>query len=231
MISIIIPTYNKPDMLRDCLDSLLQHVSNAEIIVVDNGKDGLLNCLTRDITYIRFPDNRGFAHACNVGAKIATNDFLLFLNNDTLVHDDFVRPMLDAFDVGVGAVGSRLLYENGDIQHAGIEFIRDLEGNLQGANLRVERPAGYVSAVTGACMAVRKNAFWEASGFDEKYWNGNEDVDLCLKLRRNNWKIYYEPRSTVTHLESQSGPERWKRVHENVERLNRKWKQYILSPQ
>lgn len=225
MISVIIPTFNKPTLLEDCLKSLFTYApKNIEVIIVDNGsKDILLSNLLEEVIYLKFPKNIGFAAACNAGAKVASKDFLLFLNNDTIAKNDFITPMLKAFSIGTGVVGSKLTYPNGEIQHAGIEFIKTADGVLEGQNIRVERPAGYVGAVTGACMAVRKFVFNEAGGFDEEYWNGNEDVDFCLKAQRNNWRIYYEPLSTLVHLESQSGPERWSNVHKNVEILNRKW--------
>lgn len=223
-ISIVIPTYNNTSLLENCIESLLSHVC-AEIIVVDNGsKEQSLKVFSQNITYVRFPNNTGFAYACNIGARIASNDIVLFLNNDTIVFDNFVPRVLDAFKPGIGMVGAKLLYADGTIQHAGISFWVDDDGKLQGRNDKYDRSAGEVVAVTGACMAVRKHAFFSSGGFDESYWNGNEDVDLCLTMRRDGWKIHYDPLFVVTHLESQSGPERWRLVSENVDRLTQKWK-------
>lgn len=175
------------------------------------------------VTYVRLPENTGFAHACNIGARVASHNFYLFLNNDTIANDDFVSPMIESFKPRVGAVGSKLLFPNGEIQHAGVDVSLTASGLLEGFEYRNEREAGPVHAVTGACMAVRKNAFWSAGGFDEGYWNGNEDIDLCLALRRDDWIVYYQPKSTLVHLVSQSGPERWSRVNQNVARFNEKW--------
>lgn len=224
MISIIIPTYNNVQLLEDCLSSLKKYVSVEEIIIVDNGsKEYSIKTILDNLIYVRFPENTGFSHACNTGAKIASGNYYLFLNNDTIASSDFVSPMIESFTTGVGAVGGKLLFPNGDIQHAGVDLMFDHSGQLHGVEYRQERAAGFVTAVTGACMAVRKSAFWEAGGFDEKYWNGNEDVDLCMTLHKNNWKTYYEPRSVLTHLVSQSGPERFSKVKDNVELFNQKW--------
>lgn len=224
MTSIVIPTYNNVQLLEDCLASLKKHVSVEEIIVVDNGsREHSMKVFSNDIIYVRLPSNTGFAHACNVGAEIASSPYILFLNNDTIAHNDFVTPMIKSFQIGTGAVGSKLLFPDGSIQHAGVDFVYDQDGKLHGIEYREERPEGEVPAVTGACMMVRASAFWEARGFDERYWNGNEDVDLCLALKRNNWAIRYQPNSVVTHLVSQSGDERWAKVNENVDLLNLKW--------
>lgn len=223
-ISIIIPTYNNVQLLEDCLFSLNKHVSVKEIIIVDNGSNEIsLPLLNQDVVYLRVPANRGFSAACNLGAKIASTNNYLFLNNDTICKDDFVTPMLKALKTGVGVVGCKLVFPDGSIQHAGVGLAMDQYEKLHGYEIREERPSGFVGAVTGACMLVRGNAFRDVGGFDEGYWNGNEDVDLCMKMQKSNWKVYYEADSVVTHLLSQSGPERFSKVHRNVERFNQKW--------
>lgn len=222
-VSIVIPTYNNVHLIENCLESLFKHVT-AEIIVVDNGsRDKSLKTFSEPVVYLKLPENTGFAHACNLGAKIAQNEFILFLNNDTIIHNNFVSTMMDAFRNGVGIVGGKLLYPDTTIQHSGIEIDIDSNGKLQGRNTKENMPSREVVAVTGALMAIRKNAFFDAGGFDETYWNGNEDVDLCLKMRMDGWKVYYESSIVVTHIESQSGPERWSAVDRNVDRLTEKW--------
>lgn len=72
-------------------------------------------------------------------------------------------------------------------------------------------------------MAVHRNCWDQLGGFDESFWNGYEDVDLCIRASRGGWSIRYEPDAVVTHHESASGPERWSRVRENIALLNDKW--------
>lgn len=225
MISVIIPTYNRYDLLENCLSSIRAHCSKSiEIIVVDNGSKNIsLTTIMSDCIYLKLKNNLGFAKACNLGAKIAAEDFLLFLNNDTIADNDFITPMLEAFTTDVGVVGSMLLYPDGSIQHSGIDLYKDANGDLQGLNLKSHESSSRPKAVTGACMAVRKKAFVEVGGFDENYWNGNEDVDLCMKMKYNYWSVRYEPKSRLTHLESQSGPERFRMVNHNVAYFNQKW--------
>jgi GT2 family glycosyltransferase len=83
-----------------------------------------------------------------------------------------------------------------------------------------------VDAVTGACLAIRRTDFEMLGGFDECYWNGYEDVDLCLTARAYGGTVVYEPASVVIHHESQSGPERWTGVAANVARLRDKWEHH-----
>ena len=221
--SIVILTYNSVDLTEDCLRSLLEHV-DAEVIVVDNNsKDYPPKLFDDQVIYLRFCENLGFSRACNMGAKISSGDVIIFLNNDTIIKDDFVTPILNVFaHDNAGIVGSKLLYENGDIQHAGIDFeIKD--GNLEGRNIHEDMPFGEVAAVTGACLSIRRDLFFSLNGFDEAYWVGNEDSDLCFKAREANERVIYQPLSVLTHLESRSGAARWVAVTENVRILTERW--------
>jgi GT2 family glycosyltransferase len=201
----------------------LEHV-DAEVIVVDNGsKEYSTKVFNDKIIYLRFCENLGFSRACNMGAKVSSGDIIIFLNNDTIISNDFVTPILNVFahdDAGI--VGSKLFYENGDIQHAGIDFeIRD--GNLEGRNIHEDMPFGEVAAVTGACLAIKRDLFFSLNGFDEAYWVGNEDSDLCFRAREAGERVVYQPLSVLTHLESCSGSARWVAVTENVRILTERW--------
>src|SRR5262249_19929078 len=84
-------------------------------------------------------------------------------------------------------------------------------------------------ALTAACLLVRKPAFDDVGGFDEGYWNGNEDVDLCFKFQKRGWKLVYQPQSVVIHHESKSGPERYRKAEANGARLQERWHGQIAA--
>jgi GT2 family glycosyltransferase/lipopolysaccharide biosynthesis regulator YciM len=240
--SIIIPHYNRCELLKKCIASIQECTPSGkyEIIVVDNGstdtsvellkgyeRAGLVKCIFN-------PGNLGFAVGCNQGAGAAQGKYLLFLNNDTEVQSGWFESLITVAecDETIGVVGSKLLFPEGRIQHAGVIIVEAVgrdpllgthafyraPGNLPEANKRM-----VYQAVTAACMLVRKKAFQAVGGFDEKYWNGYEDVDFCLRLQEVGWITVYEPASSVIHHESQSGPERFKKSHKNIKRFHEKW--------
>jgi GT2 family glycosyltransferase len=125
-----------------------------------------------------------------------------------------------------------LLFPDGSLQHAGVAIVDDqVHGFFEGrhrwygdpSDLPDANVAGVVQAVTAAAMLVRRTAFDEVGGFDEGYWNGNEDLDLCFKLAAAGWTTVYQPASCVVHHESVSGPERWRKCTENMNRLRARW--------
>lgn len=220
--SIVILTIDQYRLTSDCIVSIRKHNKNVEIILIDNGSDRRAAQLNVD-QYHSFGKNLGFSHPCNLGAEFAQSEKVIFLNNDTVVTKNWLEPMLSALDKeNTEVVGSKLLYPNGSIQHAGI-YLKEVDGKLEGFHWHSEKPAGYVPAVTGACFAVRRNAFLANGGFDEEYWVGNEDVDYCLRINAMGRKVYYEPDSVVFHFESQSGERRWQKVTENVRLLTDRW--------
>jgi len=243
-VSIIIPVFDRADLTRQCLASIRRHTADMdyEIIVVDNGStDGTTGEL-RDlhdegrIRGIFNGRNHGFAAACNQGAETARHPYLLFLNNDTEVSPGWLQPLVATLDLDdkVSAAGSKLLYPDGTIQHAGAALLRrQLPGGevLDVAHLCLRKPADFAPAnqpqlmrcLTAACLLVRRSAFDDVSGFDQGYWNGLEDVDLCLKLERAGRLLVYRPESVVVHYEAQSGEERWAKTRENVDLLNTRW--------
>jgi hypothetical protein len=154
---------------------------------------------------------------------------LLFLNNDTVPLPGWLAPLIAELDVDptVAVVGSKLLFADGTIQHAGVIFERErpipyhafyrAAATLPAANSRRE-----LQCVTGACMAVRRSVFETIGGFDEGYQNGYEDVDFCLKVRERGGLVIYQPQSTLYHLESQTTG---RKAHDqaNGERLMQRW--------
>jgi GT2 family glycosyltransferase/tetratricopeptide (TPR) repeat protein len=234
-VSIVIPVFNKAALTKQCLTKLAEVTTNCEyeVIVVDNHSTDdtpeFLAGLGGDIQVIRNEDNLGFAKACNQGARAARGKHLLFLNNDTIPLKNWLAPLTEELERNSRAavVGSKLLYENGTIQHAGVAFSRvwftpyhvysGFPADAPCVNSRRE-----FQSVTAACMLVRREVFEAVGGFDEGYRNGFEDVDLCLKIREQGWQVIYRPDSVLYHLESQT-PGRKAHDRENAKRLIERW--------
>lgn len=240
-ISIIIPTYGGASFTRSCLESLHRHTAGAsiEILLVDDASSdadtlAFLDEISNDdrIRLFRQEANGGFSKACNRGIAEARAPLVLLLNNDTEVLDGWLTPLLKAFeDPKVGAAGSLLLYpEQVVIQHAGIELRREGStlkpfhiGQYQRASFaRWCQEDRLVQAVTGACLAFRKNALPGGTFLDEDFRNGYEDVDLCLRLREAGWSIRYCGHSMVVHHESVT-INRFRGEDANLRIFQRKW--------
>ncbi|MBX3369559.1 MAG: glycosyltransferase [Nitrospira sp.] len=233
--SIIIPVWNNLALTTQCLTALAEvtHGVSYEVIVVDNHSTddtpAFLAGLGGDVKIITNNDNLGFAKACNQGAQAAKGEYLVFLNNDTIPQAGWLSALVEEVKAhsDVAVVGSKLLYEDGTIQHAGVAFSREF---LMPYHMYPGVPADapFVSrrrelqCVTAACMLIRRQVFAQVGGFDEGYKNGFEDVDLCLKVGEKNWKIVYQPQSTVIHLESRT-PGRKAHEEENTIRFRERW--------
>ncbi len=243
-VSVVIPVFNKLELTRICIESILKHGAQAsfEIIIVDNGStDGTSKWLKKqaadgNLKAILNEKNLGFSRGCNVGAEASSGRYILFLNNDMAVSPHWLDPMVTILDndPAVGITGAKLLFPDTTIQHAGVSLVQyedPQRKGLAGMHLEYKKPsstpganqAQYMQIVTGAALMVRQEIFFELAGFSTEFWNGNEDVDLCLRAGEAGWKVVYQPESVITHFESQSGPERWSRVGENVKLFNKKW--------
>jgi GT2 family glycosyltransferase len=220
-VSIVIPFKDRVHLLRTCLRGLRRGHYRPEILLLDNGSTcrHTLGFLRRGQALGRFkvvacPGPFNFARICNHGARQATGDFLLFLNNDVAVLDpDWLEQLLRLGNCpGVGAVGATLLYPDRTLQHAGIYPTSD----GQWSHVYRGQPARYpgdhgelmfartVPAVTGACFLIRRDLFKAISGFDERYPLTHNDVDLCRRLRERGLKIAVSPRARLWHFESLS---------------------------
>jgi GT2 family glycosyltransferase len=249
-VSIIIPSYNNTPHIWRCLDSIYRDTADVsfEVVIVDNASNqgtrdylsGAVRTFPR-LNLINNAVNLGFARACNQGSRAARGKHLLFLNNDTEVQPGWLPPLVEVMeaDAKVGAVGAKLLFPNGTVQHAGVIIINhqmtDTPLTATHIGLRGRPDAPQVNerracqAVTAACILIRRGAFFQAGGFDEGYWNGFEDVDLNFKLGENGWLRIYEPRCVVIHHEMQSGPERTVRFNQNLQRLSDRWVGRIVA--
>jgi glycosyltransferase involved in cell wall biosynthesis len=232
-VSVVIPTFNNLALTRKCLDTLFATTcANCEIIVVDNAStDGSLEFLrerecARQLRLISNSRNEGFARACNQGAQAARSPLLLFLNNDTETTTGWLDALVAAVQLpGVGVAGAKLLYADDTVQHAGIGFIggvpdhpyRHAPADAAEANQFRE-----LDMVTGACLLIQRELFIQLAGFDETYRNGVEDIDLCLRARAAGWKVAYEPKAVVYHLEGQSAG-RFNHVSDNLRIFFERW--------
>lgn len=240
LCSIVVPVWNRLDLTQRCLVALgrAQTRVSFEVIVVDNGStDGtwaFLEAAGDQLRLLRNGVNLGFSRACNQGARAARGRFVVFLNNDTEPREGWLDALVETAegDPRVGVVGSRLLYPDGRVQHAGVvlsrrglvpyNLYRGAEGTLPEAQQYRE-----LRAVSGACMLVRRDAFHQVGGFDEGFRNGFEDVDLCLKIHVGGSRILVDPRSEVVHMEGQTEG-RSDAEESNLERFRARWSERVF---
>ncbi|MEY3658227.1 MAG: hypothetical protein RL425_988 [Pseudomonadota bacterium] len=221
-VTVIIPTRNRVDLLRTCLEGVAStDYPRLDVIVVDNGSDDpeTLNYLAAmersHIRVMRHPGPFNYSTINNRAARAAKGQLLCLLNNDIeVISPDWLSIMaMQAVREDVGAVGAQLLYPDGRIQHAGVVIG---VGNAAGHAHRFVRPReeGYfrrhmlpqfTSAVTGACLLVDRDRFLAVGGLDERNFAvAYNDVDLCLRLNERGWQSLYEPRAVLIHHESVS---------------------------
>lgn len=221
-ISVIVPTRNRHDLLRTCIAGLIRtDYPDMEVIVIDNGSDDPATLAYLDSLaaprhrVLRAPGPFNFSTLNNRAVQEAKGELLCLLNNDIeVIEPDWLRIMAhQALRPEVGAVGARLLYPDGRIQHAGV--VLGVGGGAAHAH-RLLRPdqEGYfrrhalphfVSAVTAACLVVKRACFEAVGGLDEaNFAVAFNDVDLCMRLGQRGWKSLYEPRATLVHHESVS---------------------------
>jgi O-antigen biosynthesis protein len=231
-VSIIVCTRDRVDLLRPCLlsvlDSMVHYPGHYEILLVDNDSieqetlqyfAGLSNL--PQIRLIKFRCRFNWSAINNKAAAEATGEVLIFLNNDTLVlaKDWCAELVANAIREDVGAVGARLLYADGTIQHGGV--VLGVEG-VAGHESVGETPefGGYfgrshllrsTAAVTGACLATRRVLFEQLDGgFDALNLKiAFNDVDYCVRVRNAGYRIVYNPFATLYHLESRSRGRDW----------------------
>lgn len=221
-VSVIVPTRNRVDLLSKCLNGIAAtRYCNIEVIVVDNDSDDpetLKFLESLDPTFYRvlhYPGTFNYSAINNRAVEIAEGRLLCLLNNDIeVIEPNWLATMAaQAVREDVGAVGARLLYPNGRIQHAGVTIGM---GNAAGHAHRLlyPREKGYfqrhslpqfTSAVTAACLVVERERFTVVGGLDERNFAvAFNDVDLCMRLNRRGWQSFYEPRATLIHHESVS---------------------------
>jgi GT2 family glycosyltransferase len=224
LVTVIIPTRDKVELLKPCVDTLLESTiyTPFEVIIVDNGStDGsalaYLDQIASDrrVRVLSYPGAYNFSAINNFAVRESAGSYVCFLNNDTETVDGpwLTEMMRQAIRPEVAAVGAKLLYEDGTIQHAGVIVgIGDAAGhahrnlpNSEAGYFAQVHAAQFVTAVTGACLLVEKRKFVEVGGFDERDLAiAYNDIDLCLKLERAGWRNVYVPHAILIHHESKS---------------------------
>ena len=236
-ISIVIPVHGRAQLTRACLDALLcESAPDRELIVVDDASTDttpeLLASYGDSIRALRMDENVGYAQACNAGAAAAGGEALLFLNNDTEPQPGWLAALRAYAErhPATAAIGAKLLYPTGDVQHAGVVIGQDGYPHNLYAGLPAEHPAvnrsRRLQAVTGACILVDRAAFELAGGFDVGFLNSLEDVDLCLRLGEAGGEVHYCHEAVVTHMESVSRG-RLGRFERSVELYRERWRDRV----
>jgi O-antigen biosynthesis protein len=221
-VTVIVPTRNRHDLLQACLEGLAQtDYPDLEVIVVDNDSNDpatlafLASLDPAQHRVLRHPGPFNYSAINNRAVDEAKGRLLCLLNNDIeVIEANWLRAMAaQAMRDDVGAVGARLLYPDGRIQHAGVVLgigggaahaHRLLDPDEEGYFHRHALPQ-FVSAVTAACLVVKRERYLAVGGLDEKNFAvAFNDVDLCMRLNRRGWKSLYDPRATLIHHESVS---------------------------
>ena len=226
-LSVIIVSYNAKTYLENCLHSLYEHTKlrPLEVIVVDNAStDGSVAMLERrfpEVKTISSLDNIGFSGANNRAMREATGEFYLLLNSDAVVTPGAVDTMLRIIreKPDVGTLGPLLRNEDGSVQ---ISYGRMIDlhteamqrfltrGNTRGNALvrrfieRRSKKEAYPDWVSGACMMLRAEAVKQVGLFDDRFFMYSEEVDLCERIRREGYRVFYTPEAEVVHVGGKS---------------------------
>jgi glycosyltransferase involved in cell wall biosynthesis len=248
LVSVIVPTRDRTDLLACCADGVLTRTDYEplELIIVDNDSQApethqLLSRLAEDprVRIMQHPGDFNYAAINNRAVQEARGDIVVLLNNDVdVISSWWLEEMVShALRPEVGAVGAKLLYPDGRVQHAGVVL-----GVGHGAghffHLAPRDDAGYfgllaltrrVSAVTAACMALRRSIYLDVGGLDEDNFPvAFNDVDLCLRIGERGYSIVWTPHAELYHLESATrgadlGAEGSTRLERDAEQLRRRW--------
>lgn len=255
LVSILIPNYNHKAILKTCIDSLynVNTYKNFEIVIVENNSTEKeifdyyeeLKKLHDNIQVVTYKGEFNYSRINNFGMKYTKGDYVLLLNNDTEV----ISPTALSEMVGcilrpeVGAVGAKLLYEDDTVQHAGVvvgfsgyagHVNHGINKDDYGYMVRARINCNY-SAVTAACMMVKKSVFNQVGGFDEQFVVACNDVDLCLKICKEKYLIVYNAFALWHHYESKSrgyddaSQEKTWRFNKEVEKFQDKWKDVLIN--
>jgi GT2 family glycosyltransferase len=255
LVTAVIPTRDNLGMLRRCLTGLRERTSysHLEVVVVDNQSvEPETLAFLREVgaqpgvRVVRYDAPFNYSAINNLGARHARGDVLLLLNNDVeMIAAGWLEEMVShACRAEIGAVGALLYYPNDTIQHAGV--ILGLGTSGIAAHAHAYRPRGYVgriwrarlvqtmSALTAACLAMRRGVFEEVGGFDDHLSIAYNDIDLCLRIRERGYRNLWTPYAELYHHESASRgyentPAKRERLHREAEYMRRRWGRVLRS--
>lgn len=253
LVSVIIPNKDHIDDLDKCIRSLMRTTyDNFEIIVVENNseKNETFDYYKRaekefdKVTVVYWEHEFNYSAINNFGASYANGEYLLLLNNDTeVMNEDLFEEMLGyGMREDVGIVGARLYYEDDTVQHAGVVVgIGGVAGHVF-AGAQPNEPcymgrslcAQDYSAVTAACLMVRKEIFEKVDGLTEDFAVAFNDIDFCLKVRKLGKLIVYNPAAELHHYESKSRgyedtEEKIQRFNGEIQKFQKRWKRFLLE--
>jgi GT2 family glycosyltransferase len=252
-VSIVIPTRDGMDVLKSCIESLLKKTTYAkyEVIILDNGSEevetlNFLHELSLKPNFKILRDEGGFNYSRinNVAVKHSTGELVCLLNNDIeIINKNWLSEMVSiAIREEVGCVGAKLLYPDGTIQHAGV--ILGLGGYAAHSHRGVKgTDAGYfcraqvrqqLSAVTGACLLVRRTIYDLVGGLDEAFKVAYNDVDFCLRVQSLGYQNIYTPFAELIHHESRTrgedtGTKKMKRFDKEKKLLSERWSSQLKN--
>lgn len=252
VVSILIPNKDQKETLDQCLKSIEEHTDyeNYEIIIIENNSteketfEYYKQIRNPKIRVIEWKDEFNYSAINNYGVRNAKGEYLLFLNNDIeVIHSDWLREMLSNCQrEEVGAVGAKLYYPDNTVQHAGV--IVGIGGVAGSVFVGLKRGyTGYMhrasiqqnlSAVTAACMMVKKSVFEEVGGFEEKLKVAFNDIDFCLKIREKGYLIVYDPYVELYHYESKTRgaedtTEKIRRFQSEIEYMRSHWNSILKN--
>ncbi len=251
LVSILIPNKDQKDTLKKCLDSLFHKTAykNYEIIIIENNSvEEATFCYYKElekrpnVRVVTWESGFNYSAINNFGARYAKGEYLLFLNNDVeIIRADWMEELLgNCQRPEVGIVGARLYYPDDTIQHAGtiigiggiaghafLNMPRSRTGYLHKAALQMD-----LSAVTAACMMMKRPVFEKLGGFEEKLTVAFNDVDLCLRTQKAGYLIVYNPQVELYHYESKSrgtedNEEKVRRFQREIEFMRTRWEKLL----
>jgi len=228
-LSIVMINYNAKILTTQAVQSIFDCVPQIsyEIIVVDNSSDASqeYDAMTENVIVIKHVKNKGFGNACNIGVKRSCGEYLLFLNNDTIMHDGTLEACVKSLqkNLKIGVLGTRTLLEDGTLDHAckrgfptpisSLYYFSGMDkkhpkSKKYGAYRQTyinEDSVSEVDSVAGSFLMMPRSVFDRLDGFDETFFMYGEDLDLCYRVKELGFSVIYYGKASITHLKGQSG--------------------------
>lgn len=247
-LSIVIPTYNARSWVEQTIRSIQEHAPSFpyEVLLVDDCSTDRTNEAVESafpaVRVIRHTTNQGFSKSTNSGLRVARGEYILMLNNDTLVHPGALEKLVDFLETrtDVGVVGPRVLSRDGSLQQqcrrriptpwAALLYLSGIAGLFP----KSPRLARYliteadehatleVDAVSGCCMLARRAVVDRIGYFDEEFFLYGEDLDYCHRTKLAGWRVFYFPDAVITHFGGQGGTAK-RRLNSTIQFYRAMW--------